>query len=102
MVADDCLASPDATTVWTLPPDLGIEALSLLVAEAEPALAAAHPLVVDASQVNRLHAASLQWLLVVVRAARKAGRSVRFPHPSPAYAEAVRTLGLIPDLLTDA
>lgn len=102
MVAHDCLASTEATTVWTLPADLGIQALNLLVAEAELVLTATHPLVVDASHVSRLHAASLQWLAVVVRAARKAGRSVRFPHPSPAYAEAVQTLGLVSELLTDA
>lgn len=90
------------STVWRLPADLGIESLERLVLETEPALAGTPTLILDGSEVTRLHAACLQWLAVVIRSARGGGRDVIVRAPSAAYREAVVLMGLTQELLTDA
>jgi anti-anti-sigma regulatory factor len=77
-----------------LGPDLGIEG----AAELKDALAAqidsGRSVVLDLSQVERVHSASLQLLHAFIRERQAAGRKTRIADPSPTFAEAARVLAL--------
>jgi anti-anti-sigma regulatory factor len=83
---------------WALPADFGIETLAATAA-ALPVRSAAADLSIEAAAVQRVHAASLQWLLAVSRSSRAAGHAFRLRQPSPVLEEAVRRLGLAAELM---
>lgn len=84
----------DTPTPFTLQPDLGIEHVTELQAALAPQLALDGPLVLDGSQVRRVHTAGLQLLHAFVRERAGAGRSTTITDPSTALDEAVRLLAL--------
>jgi anti-anti-sigma regulatory factor len=61
---------------------------------ADGALAAAAPVVIDASRVEHLDAAVMQVLTGFCRAARERSQAVSWNRPSPVLLQAVRLLGL--------
>jgi anti-anti-sigma regulatory factor len=77
-----------------IPADLGIESAEGLQAELKPRQAEATPLVLDGSQVHRLHAASLQVLAALVKQRGAAGLDTRIENPSDEFKAAARISGL--------
>lgn len=82
------------TRVLRLPAILGIAQLAELHPQFDQALEKAGPLALDASAVEQLDGAALQWLLAFHRAAREAGRAPDWRKPSPQLHEAAALLGL--------
>ncbi len=84
----------DSTPSLTLQADLGIEHVAELQAALAPHLAAEATLVLDGSQVRRVHSAGLQLLHAFVRERAGAGHGTTVLAPSPALADAARLLAL--------
>lgn len=85
--------------VWVLPADFGIESLAATAAEFQARGPVAADLAINAAAVQRLHAASLQWLLAVALAARAAGHAFSLLEPSAVLRDAARRLGVAPELM---
>ncbi len=82
------------TTHLTLEAALGIADAHLLYEKLNAVLAAATPVVINASRVERLDAAVMQVLTGFCRAARERSLALSWQHPSPTLQQAVRLLGL--------
>lgn len=74
--------------------DLGIETSTELKNRLAPLLAQAGPLTLDASQVGRIHTASVQVLCAFVQDRRTAGRSTAFSGCTALFTDAARLLGV--------
>lgn len=85
--------SKNATTPISLQADLGIEQAPALQAELARRLEQREPVQIDASQVRRLHTASMQLLCLFCRDRREAGRAVEFVRPSEGLRQAATLLG---------
>jgi anti-anti-sigma regulatory factor len=77
-----------------LGPDLGIEGAAELKDVLAGQIDSGRSVVLDLSQAERVHSASLQLLCAFFRERRNAGRKTRIADPSPAFVEAARTLAL--------
>jgi anti-anti-sigma regulatory factor len=77
-----------------IPADLGIESAEPLQTALKPRLSDAAPLVLDGSQVHRLHAASLQVLAALFKQRAAAGRKTQIDNPSDELKAAARICGL--------
>jgi anti-anti-sigma regulatory factor len=75
-------------------PAMDLRAATPLKATLDDALGKALPLVIEAAPVERMSTARIQMLIAFVDAARKAGISVTFSRPSPAFLGAFESLGL--------
>lgn len=75
-------------------PDLGIESVPGLKKELDESLSSRSEVVLEASEVGRLHSASLQLLTAFVRARRAAGRPTRFGAVAAELKDSARILGL--------
>ena len=82
------------TTHVALEAALGIADARALHEKLDAAIAAATPVVMDASRVERLDAAVMQVLTGFCRAARERSLAVTWENPSPSLQQAVRLLGL--------
>jgi len=82
------------TTHVTLEAALGIADARALHQKLGAALAAATPVVMDASRVERLDAAVMQVLTGFCRAVHERGLALTWQNPSPILQQAVRLLGL--------
>ena len=82
------------TTHVALEAALGIADARVLHEKLNAALAAATPVVMDASRVERLDTAVMQVLTGFCRAARERSLALTWQNPSPALQQAVRLLGL--------
>jgi anti-anti-sigma regulatory factor len=87
------------TPVDALPADFGIERLAATAAALQAQVAERTAIQLQAAAVQRIHAASLQWLLALSLAARARGQTFSLHQPSPVLREAARRLGLAPDLM---
>jgi len=76
-----------------IPADLGIESAEALQAELKGRQAEAK-LLLDGSQVNRMHAASLQVLAALFKQRGAAGLETRIDNPSDEFKAAARICGL--------
>lgn len=74
--------------------DLGIERASDLKDQLLAQLESGRSVVLDGSQVERVHGAGLQLLAAFVREREEAGRKTRIDAPSPALVDAARVLAL--------
>lgn len=74
--------------------DLGIERASDLKDQLLTQLESGRSVVLDGSQVERVHGAGLQLLAAFVREREEAGRKTRIDAPSPALVDAARVLAL--------
>lgn len=74
--------------------DIGIERASDLKDQLLGQLETGRSVVLDGSQVERVHGASLQLLAAFVREREEAGRKTRIDAPSPALVDAARVLAL--------
>lgn len=74
--------------------DLGIERASELKDQLLTQLESGRSVVLDGSQVERVHGAGLQLLAAFVREREEAGRKTRIDAPSPALVDAARVLAL--------
>lgn len=74
--------------------DLGIETSADLKQKLESSLAQAGELTLDASQVRRIHTASVQVLCAFVASRRKAGLGTGFDGCNETFKDAVRLLGV--------
>lgn len=74
--------------------DLGIEQTASLREQLAGRIDAAAPVLIDASEVQRLHTASLQLLLMFCQSRYAAGRQTVWHHPSPSLQAAAKVLGL--------
>ncbi|MET0289551.1 MAG: STAS domain-containing protein [Pseudoxanthomonas sp.] len=74
--------------------DLGIEASAELKQKLAPYLDQAMPVVLDGSEVMRVHTASLQVLCAFVRSRHDAGHETELSACSDSLRNAARTLGL--------
>jgi len=74
--------------------DLGIEAATDLKSRLASHLAEPQPLLLDASQVHRVHTASMQVLCTLVLERRISGFETRITDPSECLLDAARLLGL--------
>lgn len=74
--------------------DLGIDGATRLHAQLAPNLDSKRPLTIDASQVARLHAASMQVLVGFVREREAARRKTRINEPSNELRSAAVALGV--------
>lgn len=90
-------ASPPLTP-WALPADFGIETLGDTAADCARQTVDGDR-VIDAAAVQRVHAASLQWLLALALASRARGQAFSLHQPSTVLRDAARRLGLAPDLM---
>jgi anti-anti-sigma regulatory factor len=77
-----------------LGPDLGIERAAELKETLAGQLESGRSVVIDLSQAERIHSASLQLLTAFVRERQLAGRKTRIANPSPAFEDAARVLAL--------
>lgn len=77
-----------------LGPDLGIERAAELKETLSAQLDSGRSVVLDLSQAERIHSASLQLLCGFMRERQAAGRKTRIADPSPAFEEAARALAL--------
>lgn len=75
--------------------DLGIETTSDLKQQLAPYLDQSGELRVDASQVGRIHTASVQLLCAFVIARRQAGHSTVFDNGTSTFLDALRLLGVL-------
>ena len=82
------------TTHVKLEAALGIADARALCRKLGAALAAATPVVMDASRVERLDAAVMQVLTGFCRAARERSLTLTWQNASPIFQQAVRLLGL--------
>lgn len=85
-----------------LAPDLGIETSGDLKQQLSPYLSHSGALRVDASQISRVHTASIQVLCAFVEARRQAGHATTFHHSTDIFRDAVRLLGVLQELNLDA
>jgi anti-anti-sigma regulatory factor len=74
--------------------DLGIERASDLKEQLLAQLESGRSVVLDGSQVERVHGAGLQLLAAFVREREEAGRKTRIDSPTPALVDAARVLAL--------
>lgn len=74
--------------------DLGIEQAAGLKEALAGRLATKRAVVIDGASVQRVHSASLQLLCAFWRERGRDGRKTRLENPSPALADAIRSLGL--------
>jgi anti-anti-sigma regulatory factor len=74
--------------------DLGIERAGDLKDQLLAQLESGRSVVLDGSQVERVHGAGLQLLAAFVREREEAGRKTRIDAPSPALVDAARVLAL--------
>lgn len=77
-----------------LGPDLGIERAAELKEMLAGQLESGRSVVLDLSQVERIHSASLQLLTAFVRERQSAGRKTRIANPSAAFEDAAGVLAL--------
>jgi hypothetical protein len=91
-----------STHQLSLQSDLGIEHVADLQAALLPHLEDEEALELVGDQVQRVHAAGLQLLHAFVRDRASAGRRTVIALPSPALADAARTLALAVSLGVDA
>lgn len=81
--------------------DLGIETSGDLKQQLAPYLSQGGMLQVDASQIGRVHTASIQVLCAFVEARRQAGHATTFHNSTDIFRDAVRLLGLLQALNLD-
>lgn len=74
--------------------DLGIEASTALKERLAPYLPQAHPVVLDGTQVQRVHTASLQVLCAFFASRGGSGHATELQGCSAALGDAARLLGL--------
>jgi len=74
--------------------DLGIESSTELKNRLAPLVAQAGELTLDASQVGRIHTASVQVLCAFVQARREAGLGTGFHGCTATFRDAARLLGV--------
>ena len=77
-----------------IPADLGIEAAEPLQATLRETLSSKATIELDASQVNRLHAASLEVLAALFMQRNAAGLKTQLQKPSDEFKAAARISGL--------
>ncbi|MFP5307232.1 MAG: lipid asymmetry maintenance protein MlaB [Gammaproteobacteria bacterium] len=81
-------------SVLSLPADLGIESAHELHAALAARVGDAAPVTVDGSAVSRVHAASIQLLLMFFRDRRGAGRETAWRQASDTLSSAAALLGV--------
>jgi anti-anti-sigma regulatory factor len=74
--------------------DLGIESTTELKNRLAPLVAQAGELILDASQVARIHTAAVQVLCAFVQARREAGLGTGFHGCTATFSDAARLLGV--------
>jgi len=79
---------------WTLDADLGIDHTASLREQLARRIEDAEPVVFEAGDVQRLHASTLQLLLMFCRDRHAAGRSTVWRNPSTSLQAAAKTVGL--------
>lgn len=89
-------------STFALAQDLGIETTSELKQQLASQLDHAGELRVDASQVGRIHTASIQVLCAFVAARQQGGGSTVFDNCSENFKDAARLLGVLPALGLEA
>lgn len=77
-----------------LGPDLGIERATELKETLAGQFDSGRSVVIDLSQAERIHSASLQLITAFVRDRQAVGRKTRIANPSPAFEEAASALAL--------
>lgn len=77
-----------------LPPDLGIEGASQLYGQLLEHVDDEAPVVLDATDVSRIHTAALQLFCMFCQDRRNAGHETRWNHPSDALKSAAALLGV--------
>ncbi len=77
-----------------LPPDLGIEGASQLYGQLLAHVDSDAPVVLDASQVSRIHTAALQLFCMFCQDRRNAGHETHWTHPTEALKSAAALLGV--------
>ncbi len=82
--------------------DLGIETTSELKQQLAPHLGQSGELRVDASQVARVHTASIQVLCAFALARRQAGHATVFDNATGTFHDAARLLGVLQTLGLEA
>lgn len=82
--------------------DLGIETSGDLKQQLTPYVSQGGPLRVDASQIGRVHTASIQLLCAFVKARRQAGHATTFHNSTDVFRDAVRLLGVLQELNLEA
>ena len=92
---------PEATHV-VLGETMEISMAQSLYRQLSPCLEKSNPLVVDASQVQRIDTAALQTLAYFSRCAHERSIPFRWHAISPALQQAAQALGLSPFLFKDA
>lgn len=86
-------AVPESTGI-KLPSDLGIENASQLYGEMLAHVDDARPVVLDAADVSRIHAAALQLFCMFCQDRRNAGYETRWQAPSETLKSAAALLGI--------
>ena len=81
-------------TEHKLPAELTIYAVGALKAEWQDRVDGTRPLRADASAVQEIDAAGVQWLASLAALAARAGGSLVLAHPSAALVRACEALGL--------
>lgn len=85
---------PKRPQIIRLPNDLGIEQAEGLRQTLLPRLEAKGPVILQASEVDRIHTAALQLFCMFCRDRRAAGRETRWQSASPALRQAAALLGM--------
>jgi anti-anti-sigma regulatory factor len=76
-----------------LPAELTIDGVAALKAQLDEVIDEPRKVVLDASEIERIHTAALQLFCLFCRDRRAAGREVEFARPSPALRAAAILLG---------
>ncbi|MDR3417695.1 MAG: STAS domain-containing protein [Nevskia sp.] len=76
-----------------LPAELGIDGVAALKAQLAKVVGEPRKVVMEASEVERVHTAALQLFCLFCRDRRAADREVEFARPSPALRSAAALLG---------
>lgn len=90
----DVTSSNAGKAVIRLPAELGIESASDLHRELAARVDDAEPVVLDGSEVARVHTASLQLVCLFCRDRRNGGRETHWKAPSTALKSAAALLGV--------
>ncbi len=85
--------SAESSLVIKLPAELGIEEAGGLRQLLAKDVADSRTVTLDASEIQRIHAAALQLFCMFCKDRRKAGRDVSWREPSPALRSAAALLG---------
>lgn len=90
----DCTPLTSLAAVIRLPAELGIESASDLHRELVGRVDDAAPVVLDGSDVNRIHTAALQLFCLFCRDRRSGGRETHWQAPSAALRSTAALLGV--------